>query len=336
MDNKKERSEFPRCEEDSNDRTTFSIHSIQFGDLAEIKQDGDIKPETVSVGELVDIPASTYRVAKSNGLGNGLYFSGLADEYDFDFQSLDEAKVEMKANCDDKKEEETNTNVDCPEESAENQPNQRDKPSHDDGDLVIPEIDDNLHNIPEESEHDEPPHDEVDMLVPESDDSPHDIPEQIDSAHENPHKCDSCEFSAQFESSLKRHLLKHTGERPFGCDSCPKQFTTKQILQTHMKAHVSDFPFHCSGCLQGFNEEDQKKAHEVICQTLRYECYVCKGSIGSDKTTMVIHMRVHSGDRPFKCQQCFKHFTKNGNLHRHRKIHAHLNKHMNRVHNKRN
>ena len=50
-----------------------------------------------------------------------------------------------------------------------------------------------------------------------------------------PHKI-SCPFCARkfpWESSLKRHILTHTGQKPFKCRDCPLWFTTKSNCDRH-------------------------------------------------------------------------------------------------------
>ncbi|XP_055299851.1 zinc finger protein 436-like [Sitodiplosis mosellana] len=285
MENKKKRSEFPPIDEDqrtsvpleSNAQMTSSMQSnIQFADLFVVKQERDIKHEPLSVSELVDIPASTYRSIQTPDL-NG-------HDGDFDFLSLNEVKIETKTEFKDEKEREPKRQAENGKGAAENQP---DHPSHDE---VVPDI--GLRNILR----------------------------QGDSAH----KCDACEFSIQYASSLKRHLLRHTGQKPHGCNLCLKRFILKEGFSSHMKAHVDEFLFFFPGCLQGFNGKDERKAQEVNCKARCYECHLCKKSFGSLKGNMVKHMcvQVHSGSRPFECKKYFKRFTEKSSLGKHLKIHT--------------
>ncbi|XP_055301592.1 zinc finger protein 3 homolog [Sitodiplosis mosellana] len=122
------------------------------------------------------------------------------------------------------------------------------------------------------------------------------------------HKCSTCGYVATFPSYLKRHMLKHTGEKPFPCNICNKQFSQKPHVQAHLKTHPDEYPFSCSICLRVFAKNDERLVHEDVCNGRRFECHLCKEYSTSYEAHLKVHMRVHIGDRPFRCS--FSHTVK--------------------------
>lgn len=62
------------------------------------------------------------------------------------------------------------------------------------------------------------------------------------------HYCSVCDYASPYSTSVKRHMLIHTGEKPFCCDICRKSFKRKYLLEKHyFTAHNKNIlPFSAS------------------------------------------------------------------------------------------
>ncbi|XP_058814622.1 zinc finger protein 678-like [Topomyia yanbarensis] len=111
--------------------------------------------------------------------------------------------------------------------------------------------------------------------------------------------CKGCERIFKRPVDLRRHIRTHTGERPFPCTQCPKSFTLKGVLQSHMQTHITKREMlHCS-------EEG------------------CNGKFSS-KSSLELHRRIHTGDRPFRCTVCSLTFRTSGHMKAHLTSHLRL------------
>lgn len=136
------------------------------------------------------------------------------------------------------------------------------------------------------------------------------------------HKCPTCEYATPRKYNLKKHMQTHMSDRSIRCSHCPKQFMYKQSLQSHMKIHADEYHFSCSKCWKGFNEETEKLVHESKCTVRRYECSFCQKFSTLVKRDLTVHIRTHTGEKPFQCEICQVKF-------RHK---SHLNTHLIRMH----
>lgn len=129
-------------------------------------------------------------------------------------------------------------------------------------------------------------------------------------------KCSICAYSTLYESRLKDHMKIHVAVKPFECDVCSKRFYRKNILKIHIQSHCKDKIFVCNICPKKYYHKTGLTYHmetshvDKALRKYKYTCYICKYNSMS-LSYLRIHMRSHTGVRPFKCRLCPRSFTVN-------------------------
>ena len=79
------------------------------------------------------------------------------------------------------------------------------------------------------------------------------------------HQCDVCLKQFNRNSSLRRHMVIHTGQYRYQCSLCDKKFQTKENFTGHMNVHAGAKPFQCPQCLKCFARKNKLSAHKREC-----------------------------------------------------------------------
>ncbi|XP_069701197.1 uncharacterized protein [Periplaneta americana] len=133
---------------------------------------------------------------------------------------------------------------------------------------------------------------------------------------EKPHKCDVCGKSYSSLGNLNQHAKQHGGERPFKCLVCGEGFLRRSTLSAHMNHHTGARPYSCDQCSKTFNAKRNLYAHRKwhAGTIKRHTCTVCGKSFNHG---LQVHMRTHSGDKPYPCSECDMAFTVRSTLNKH-------------------
>lgn len=81
--------------------------------------------------------------------------------------------------------------------------------------------------------------------------------------HTDKTKCRLCSKSFTSVTSLKMHVVSHSGERNHACSICDKKYRYKKSVRDHMRSHCGDNggKFSCPTCASGFSCRNELKDH---------------------------------------------------------------------------
>ncbi|KAL7845097.1 hypothetical protein AOLI_G00232890 [Acnodon oligacanthus] len=129
-------------------------------------------------------------------------------------------------------------------------------------------------------------------------------------------------------SALRMHLSTHAEEssecfpvpasqskdKLYPCIHCGKTFADLSHCKSHEKTHAGEGPYRCSQCgvsftfLHSFQNHQKEHSREPSAALKPYQCSYCNKQFAT-KATLIIHSRIHTGERPYQCCFCDQAFT---------------------------
>ncbi|CAH1793091.1 unnamed protein product [Owenia fusiformis] len=131
--------------------------------------------------------------------------------------------------------------------------------------------------------------------------------------------CHICGSQFKHRSQLTSHKEIHIA--PIVCELCGKHFKTKPNLLNHKRGvhEQTTERFQCDQCPQIFHLKNRLNRH-VLSHSKPFHCTYCDQRFGYKKY-LIQHVRIHTGEKPYKCSTCGVGFRQKNSLNVHNKSH---------------
>lgn len=129
-------------------------------------------------------------------------------------------------------------------------------------------------------------------------------------------------FSPSINNMPDMNLGKQFAQYHCKFNTCDKIFHCKAKLTRHQKTHTSLKKHVCEKCGNTYCESGSLRNHILAKHSNRERPHRCdQCNLAFDvRSTLLRHIRTHTGERPFGCDVCKKLYPSKSYLNRHKKV----------------
>ncbi|CAH1163858.1 unnamed protein product [Phaedon cochleariae] len=146
-----------------------------------------------------------------------------------------------------------------------------------------------------------------------------------DKEHAANFTCEDCGQVLQSAKALLIHSRAHKCLKPYVCETCGRSYSQTSHLWQHMRFHQGIKPFACphEGCEARYTIRPDLKDHirKVHTRERPFKCNVCDKCFLTG-SVYYQHRLIHTNDRRYACDLCPKRFFRADALNNHRRIHT--------------